>query len=84
LQTTTRSAALLEGAAEGLRRRVGLGAWPHLRRVEADLVAQVRQRLGAARFDQVFVDGSGSVYWSAASSSWHVISWSSRRTRRGY
>jgi len=83
LQTATRSAALLEGAAEGLRRRVGLGAWPHLRRVEADLVAQVRQRLGAARFDQVFADGSGPVYWSAASSSWHVISWSSRRTRRG-
>jgi hypothetical protein len=25
-------AALLEGAAEGLRRRVGLRAWPHLRR----------------------------------------------------
>jgi tetratricopeptide (TPR) repeat protein len=52
-------AALLEGAAEGLRRRVGLRAWPHLRRVEADLVAQVRQRLGAARFDEVFVAGSG-------------------------
>ena len=52
-------AALLEGAAEGLRRRVGLRAWPHLRRVEADLVAQVRQRLGAARFDQVFAAGSG-------------------------
>ena len=41
-------AARLEGAAEGLRRRVGLAAWPHLRRVEADLVAQVRQGLGAA------------------------------------
>ena len=26
-------AALLEGAAEGLRRRVGLSAWPHLRRI---------------------------------------------------
>jgi tetratricopeptide (TPR) repeat protein len=51
-------AALLEGAAEGLRRRVGLRAWPHLRRVEADLVAQVRQRLGAARFDQAFSAGS--------------------------
>ena len=51
-------AALLEGAAEGLRRRVGLRAWPHLRRVEADLVAQVRQRLGAVRFDQVFAAGS--------------------------
>ena len=52
-------AALLEGAAEGLRRRVGLSAWPHLRRVEAELVAQVRHTLGAARFDQAFSAGSG-------------------------
>jgi predicted ATPase len=52
-------AARLEGAAEGLRRRVGLAAWPHLRKVEAELVAQVRQRLGAARFDQAFTAGSG-------------------------
>ena len=51
-------AALLEGAAEGLRRRVGLPAWPHLRRAEADLAAQVRQKLGAAKFDQVFSAGS--------------------------
>jgi tetratricopeptide (TPR) repeat protein len=51
-------AALLEGAAEGLRRRVGLPTWPLLRRVEADLVAQVRQRLGAGRFDQAFSAGS--------------------------
>ena len=52
-------AALLEGAADGLRRRVGLRAWPHLRRVEADLVTQVRHRLGAARFDRAFSVGSG-------------------------
>jgi tetratricopeptide (TPR) repeat protein len=51
-------AALLEGAAEGLRRRVGLRAWPLLRRMEADLVAQVRQRLGPGRFDQAFSAGS--------------------------
>jgi len=51
-------AALLEGAAEGLRRRVGLRAWPHLRRVEADLVAQVRQSLGDNQFDQAFSAGS--------------------------
>jgi predicted ATPase len=50
-------AARLAGAADGLRRRVGLRAWPHLRRLEADLVAQVRQRLGAGRFDQVFFAG---------------------------
>jgi hypothetical protein len=35
-------AALLAGAAEGLRRRAGLQAWPVLRRGEADLVAQIR------------------------------------------
>jgi len=52
-------AALLEGAAEGLRRRVGLPAWPHLRRAEADLVARLRQRLGGSRFDQAFSAGSG-------------------------
>jgi predicted ATPase len=51
-------AALLEGAAEGLRRRVGLPAWPHLRRVETDLVARVRQRLGADEFDQAFSAGA--------------------------
>jgi tetratricopeptide (TPR) repeat protein len=52
-------AALLEGAAQGLRQRVGLSAWPHLRRVEAELVAKVRDRLGAERFDQEFSVGSG-------------------------
>ena len=51
-------AALLEGAAEGLRRRVGLSAWPHLRKVEAELVAQVRQKLGTDHFDRAFSAGS--------------------------
>jgi predicted ATPase len=51
-------AALLEGAAEGLRRRVGLPTWPLLRQVEAELIAQVRQRLGAGHFDQAFSAGS--------------------------
>jgi predicted ATPase len=51
-------AALLEGAAEGLRRRVGLPAWPHLRRVEAELVARVRHSLGGSRFDQALSAGS--------------------------
>jgi len=58
-------AALLEGAAEGLRRRVGLAAWPHLRRVEADLVAQVRQKLGSDHFDRAFSAGSGLTQWEA-------------------
>jgi predicted ATPase len=51
-------AARLEGAAEGLRRRVGLSAWPLLRRLEAERVAQVRRRLGDRRFDQAFSAGS--------------------------
>jgi Tetratricopeptide repeat len=51
-------AALLQGAAEGLRRRVGLPAWPHLRRVEADLVVQVFHRLETDQFDQAFSAGS--------------------------
>jgi hypothetical protein len=52
-------AALLEGAAEGLRRRVGQPAWPHLRRLEGELVARVRHRLGDSRFDQAISAGSG-------------------------
>jgi predicted ATPase len=51
-------AALLEGAADGLRRRVGLPTWPLLRQLEAELVAQVRRRLDAGHFDQAFSAGS--------------------------
>jgi predicted ATPase/class 3 adenylate cyclase len=51
-------AALVAGAAEGLRRRAGLRTWPILRQGEADLVAQARQALGAGRFDQVFATGA--------------------------
>jgi predicted ATPase len=50
--------ALLEGAADGLRRRVGLRAWPMLRPTETELMAQLRQALGPDRFDQVFSAGS--------------------------
>ena len=51
-------AALLAGAADGLRRRVGLRAWPLLRRDEAELVAQVRQALGADQFDEPYAAGA--------------------------
>jgi predicted ATPase/class 3 adenylate cyclase len=51
-------AAVLAGAAEGLRRRAGLRAWPILRQGEAELVAQVRQALGTDRFAQVFAAGT--------------------------
>jgi predicted ATPase len=51
-------AALLAGAVEGLRLRVGLRVWPLLRPEEAELVAQVRQALGADRFDDMYAAGS--------------------------
>jgi tetratricopeptide (TPR) repeat protein len=50
-------AALLAGAAEGLRQRVGLRAWPLQQQGEAQMVAQMRQALAADRFDQVFAAG---------------------------
>jgi hypothetical protein len=50
-------AALLAGAAEGLRQRVGLRAWPLQRQGEVQMVAQIRQALGADRFDQEFAAG---------------------------
>jgi hypothetical protein len=51
-------AALLAGAAEGLRRRAGLAVWPAERRQEADVTAQIRQALGAGRFDQAHAAGA--------------------------
>jgi predicted ATPase len=53
-------AALLAGAAEGLRRRAGLRAWPSVQREgsPAEVIRQVRQALGADRFDQVFAAGA--------------------------
>jgi predicted ATPase len=50
-------AALLAGAAEGLRRRAGLRAWTSVSG-KAELVAQIREALGVDRYDQVFADGS--------------------------
>jgi hypothetical protein len=51
-------AALLAGAAEGLRRRAGFSTWPTLRRGEAELAAQIRLALGDDRFSQAFAAGS--------------------------
>jgi ATP/maltotriose-dependent transcriptional regulator MalT len=53
-----RRAARLAGAAQCLRLRVGMQAWPIIRRNEAELVAQVRLALGGEQFDQAFADGS--------------------------
>ena len=51
-------AALLAGAAEGLRRRAGLRAWPTARRGQAELAAEVRRALGPDRFEEVFAAGT--------------------------
>jgi predicted ATPase len=50
--------ALLEGAADGLRRRMSLRAWPMLRPTETELMTGLRQSLGAGRLDEVFSSGS--------------------------
>src|SRR5262249_20110597 len=51
-------AALLLGAADGLRRRHGLRAWPVLRSAEAELTTRVREALGADRYDQSLAAGT--------------------------
>jgi tetratricopeptide (TPR) repeat protein len=51
-------AALLAGAAEGLRRRLGLRAWPMLRNGEADLIGQIRLALGPDRFSEMTQAGA--------------------------
>ena len=51
-------AALLEGAAEGLRRRAGLRAWPHLRQVRGRPGGPGPPAAGRERFDQAFAAGS--------------------------
>jgi len=51
-------AALLVGAAEGLRRRVGLRAWPMLPRGGAALGTEIREALGTDRFDRAFAAGT--------------------------
>jgi tetratricopeptide (TPR) repeat protein len=51
-------AAVLAGAAEGLRRRVGLRVWPSRRQGEAELVARIREALGQDRFDEMFAAGA--------------------------
>jgi hypothetical protein len=51
-------AALLAGAAEGLRRRTALHVWPSMRRAEQEMVAHAREALGADRFDDLFAAGT--------------------------
>jgi predicted ATPase len=51
-------AAVVLGAADGLRRRASLRLWPSLRGGEADLTAQLEQAMGRERFREAFSVGS--------------------------
>lgn len=51
-------AATALGAADGLRRRAGLRAWPATRRAEAHLVDGVAQALGPNAYEDAFTAGA--------------------------
>jgi len=64
-------AALLAGAAEGLRRRLGLRAWPMLRQGETELISQIRQAAGPDRFSKMTQAGSRLSRQEAVDAIWH-------------
>jgi hypothetical protein len=53
-----RRAAMALGAADGLRQRAGLRAWPSMRRDEADLVTRVAREFDPEVFKAAFAAGS--------------------------
>jgi predicted ATPase len=53
-----RRAATALGAADGLRRRAGLRAWPASRRSEAELVEHVAREVGADAYAAAFAEGA--------------------------
>jgi predicted ATPase len=53
-----RRAAMALGAADGLRRRAGLRAWPAARRDEAELATRVAQAIEGDEYTEVFAAGS--------------------------
>jgi predicted ATPase len=53
-----RRAAMALGAADGLRHRAGLQAWPLTRRREADLVTRVAQEIDPDDFTNAFAAGA--------------------------
>ena len=53
-----RRAAMALGAADGLRRRAGLRAWPSMRRGEAELATRLAQEIDPDAFKDAFAAGS--------------------------
>ncbi len=51
-------AARALGAADGLRRRAGLRAWPSMRRAEAELASSLEQELDSGALESDFAAGS--------------------------
>jgi len=63
-------AAMLAGAAEGMRRRVGLRSWPMVRQSEAELIEQIRNGLDPARFSKMTEVGSRLTRQQAVAAMW--------------
>jgi hypothetical protein len=57
-QGDARRAATALGAADWLRRRAGLRAWPSTRRAEAELVTRVAQEIGVEDYEDAFAAGA--------------------------
>jgi predicted ATPase len=57
-QGDARRAATALGAADGLRRRAGLRAWPSTRRGEAELASRVADEMDAGDYDETFAAGA--------------------------
>jgi ATP/maltotriose-dependent transcriptional regulator MalT len=57
-EADTRRAAMALGAADGLRKRAGLRAWPLTRRSEAELVTRVTQKSDPEIYKDAFAAGS--------------------------
>ena len=53
-----RRAAMALGAADGLRQRAGLRAWPSMRRAEAELASRVAKEGDAGVYQDAFATGS--------------------------
>ena len=53
-----RRAAMALGAADGLRQRAGLRAWPSMRRGESELLTRVAQEVDPEIFKEAFAAGS--------------------------
>jgi tetratricopeptide (TPR) repeat protein len=51
-------AAVALGAADGLRRRAGLRAWPSMRRSETELTARVMSEADAGVYERAFANGT--------------------------